>query len=501
MKITTNFIKQTKRHLSASGSILLPLALKWRLITVALCALAVSALPTITPSSVHAASLTISIPQNPLTVSVSANSNGGFSTASGTLKVSGDAAWGYTLTVKSGKNSLSSEEGNELKTIEKATSQVDFPVNHWGYMPNKLNSENNTQYLPGPTSAETTIDKTNTATDTTGTTYGFTLAAKVDATQPAGLYSGTFAFTATANIVKYDIKYECNDGVGCSSQVDNTTEKTVNLDKAPTKVGYNFKGWCSVETRDANCSSVKYDASSPYTLQNGDNDVTLYAMWELFKPTTMQNFNPVYCAQMKEHETIELEDVRDGNKYDVRKLKDNQCWMVENLRISDKTLTEEDSDVSEPFTLPKSSINGFNSATAVNVYVESDYYGGFYTWFTATAGEGKNNVSENVNYSICPKGWRLPTGGTGGEFEKLANLYGDTGATAAEALLSSKGPNFILAGCYLNNALANRGGWYWSSTIIDGSTYRLGLNDSAVFPLYSLVNSGFGDSVRCVVRE
>ena len=33
MKVTKNYIKQTKRHFCASGSILLPLAQKWRLVS------------------------------------------------------------------------------------------------------------------------------------------------------------------------------------------------------------------------------------------------------------------------------------------------------------------------------------------------------------------------------------------------------------------------------------------------------------------------------------
>ena len=430
MKITTNFIKQTKRHLSASGSILLPLALKWRLVTIALCALAASALPTIISSSAHATSLTISIPKNPLTVNVSANFNGGFSTASGTLKISGDAAWGYTLTVKFVKNSLSSEEGNELKTIEKATSQADFPVNRWGYMPNKLNSENNTQYLPGPTSTETTIDNSSSVT-TDGTEYTIALAAKVDATQPAGLYSGSFTFTATANAINYNISYDCNGVPGCIENTKGQTQEKITQlsSKEPTREGYNFLGWCTTQPTpdkysEDEClnSGKKYDKSSAFELTDSTNEVTLYAMWQkqlgfeevyaLNNKTQenghykMQDMTPEICEHVtipSEKSTVILVDIRDNNTYTVAKLLDGRCWMTRNLKIAGKELTKDDSDVDQ-FTLPERKLDGSSFASRQE-YNEADVYidpgteaghedfGGYYTWFAATAGSGNSSYA------------------------------------------------------------------------------------------------------------
>ena len=96
MKITTNFIKQTKRHLSASGSILLPLALKWRLVGV----VAICIPPAFGVQSAFAASLTLSMPST-LSVNVTPSTEGIFAKSkSGSISVTSDAYAGYTLTVK-----------------------------------------------------------------------------------------------------------------------------------------------------------------------------------------------------------------------------------------------------------------------------------------------------------------------------------------------------------------------------------------------------------------
>lgn len=103
--------------------------------------------------------------------------------------------------------------------------------------------------------------------------------------------------------------------------------------------------------------------------------------------------------------------------------------MVENLRLGQKgktmTLTSADSDVSANFTLPASAEANFTGTDNNAVFVSAEY-GGYYSWFTATAGTGKADMaSGNAASSICPKGWRLPTGGSGGEYEVMAKKYGN----------------------------------------------------------------------------
>lgn len=75
--------------------------------------------------------------------------------------------------------------------------------------------------------------------------------------------------------------------------------------------------------------------------------------------------------------------------------------------------------------------------------------GNYYSWSAATAGSGGSKVvstsgqselivSGTATGSICPKGWRLPTGGSSGEYAKLLQAYGyATTSTSGNISLTS----------------------------------------------------------------
>lgn len=195
--------------------------------------------------------------------------------------------------------------------------------------------------------------------------------------------------------------------------------------------------------------------------------------------------------------TKTLTDTRDNNTYTVSKLADGKCWMTQNLRIAGKTLTPTDSDVTTNYTIPASSISGFNTSDVSNVYVDSD--GGFYNWYTATAGTGTYALStngQNTTVSICPKGWRLPTGGNSGEFNTLYDNYNSSAA------LRSNPVNLTLSGYTDNSSRYSQVfyGVYLSSTVYSSYyPYTLHLNDSYVHPT-NHNDKYLGFSVRCIAR-
>ena len=196
--------------------------------------------------------------------------------------------------------------------------------------------------------------------------------------------------------------------------------------------------------------------------------------------------------------TKTLIDTRDNNTYTVSKLADGKCWMTQNLRIINKTITPTDSDVTSNYTIPASSINGFSSNDTSNAYVDSD--GGFYTWYTATAGTGTHDLSvdgQNTTASICPKGWRLPTGGSSDEFQALYNNYNSSSA------LRSNPVNLTLSGYVSSSSRNDQGsyGRYWSSTVNSRNyAYSLYLATSNVRPAYSY-DKNYGFSVRCIAKD
>ena len=261
--------------------------------------------------------------------------------------------------------------------------------------------------------------------------------------------------------------------------------------------------------------------------------------WVIEEPKTMQSVTSSDLATLmpNEGDATTLHDARDGQKYTIAKLADGKYWMTTNLNLAGgTTLNASDSNVPSDnyYTLPASSTSGFSSDTTAYVYnsgnttstcTGSGCYS-YYSWLAATAG-GKdssgNAVSTNgynAAYSICPKGWRLPTSTTSnasatsnnnwktGDFYALATAYGanlesdyyQSAATFYNNAGPGTTPNFLLAGNYGNGSFGNggSGGRYWSSTA-NSSTYAYYLSfDSG--GVYS-ANSGrrrFGYSVRCV---
>lgn len=238
-------------------------------------------------------------------------------------------------------------------------------------------------------------------------------------------------------------------------------------------------------------SQVGYDNST----SGLDSTDVQGALDELYQKTRnlypMQGFDKSILSTTGT--SAKVYDKRDGNIYTVMKLADGNVWMTENLRIANKTITSADSNVTSDFTIPASSISGFNAQDTNNTYVDSTY-GGYYTFYTATAGTGDTSLtSGNAPSSICPKGWRLPTGWTSGEVLTLYNNYNSSALMQGE-------PNFTLSGYVRDGSVDYQGssGNFWSSTVLNANrAYYLSLNSFSVFPAYD-VDKYVGFSVRCM---
>ena len=205
-----------------------------------------------------------------------------------------------------------------------------------------------------------------------------------------------------------------------------------------------------------------------------------------------------------------LYDIRDDNSYTIRKLADGNCWMTQNLTISGTTIDYTDSNLpgGASYTVPASSTDGWcttadesciNTANVLDANnSQHPEYGTYYSWKAATAGYGTySTTSGNVSYSVCPKGWRLPTGGTNGAFQDLYNKY-----NSASAMLSEAGPNFVLSGYRDGGSTHVQGsyGSYWSSKArSSGDAYHLRLGSSTVSPA-NLDSKYHGLTVRCVAQ-
>lgn len=210
----------------------------------------------------------------------------------------------------------------------------------------------------------------------------------------------------------------------------------------------------------------------------------------------MQTFNKSSLANVGDSAT--LIDARDGEKYTVKKLADGKVWMTENLRLINKTISNADSNLpaGETWTIPASSVSGFSAQNTNNAYLDSTY-GGYYSFYTATAGWGTNSVtSGNSPKDICPKGWRLPTGGSTGEFNTLYGQYNSYALMMGE-------PNFTLSGNVRNSSVSDQGsrGRFLSSTVRDANlAYYFLYSSNSVNPASS-ERKYYGFSVRCMAVQ
>ena len=210
---------------------------------------------------------------------------------------------------------------------------------------------------------------------------------------------------------------------------------------------------------------------------------------------TMQNFK---CTLLENvNDMMVIADIRDGSEYTVKKLADNKCWMTENLRTINKTISSRDSNLpeGETYTIPTNREASFNDTHNVEAAALDSNYGGYYSFYVATAG-WSNDTDRNMNSpkDICPKGWRLPTAGEGGEYNTMTGYYNTS------ALLQGV-PGFARSGFAYGGHVQYKGGIgsFWSGSVIDGSAYYLALYESS-YSISGDYSRYDGRSIRCVAK-
>ena len=218
----------------------------------------------------------------------------------------------------------------------------------------------------------------------------------------------------------------------------------------------------------------------------------------------MQDTTSTLCTTTPDKTAITLTDSRDGNTYSVTKLDDGKCWMTQNLKLVNKTITSADSDVTSSFIVkPSTEPSEWDNETDCVYYDSSTVSSAYYTWYAATAGTSDSN---DATKSICPKGWRLPTKV---EYENLLSKAGIGSNSAGVTKLMGNPYSFGMAGWiyfhsdkyesgnYLGDV--GSGGYYWSSTAYGSDrAYGLSFGSSSVRTSYDDRTNGF--SIRCIAK-
>ncbi len=246
------------------------------------------------------------------------------------------------------------------------------------------------------------------------------------------------------------------------------------------------------------------------TYYNPYTESTYAARKTLSNITTMQEMTTDICNNSALGQSNTLIDIRDNSTYTVARLSDGNCWMTQNLRIIDKEITPEDSDVIENFTIPPSALWASTNIDESHAYYDNDTdYGAYYNWYTATVGTGTSELTEgNAESSICPKGWHLPTSE---EFQNLYDKFPDaTWATINDrsgrwfgASSVSAGGALLLADGYMRtadglSANINLYGYYWTNASKDKTqAYSLRFNRKEL-TIDGNSRKSNGYSIRCL---
>ncbi len=241
--------------------------------------------------------------------------------------------------------------------------------------------------------------------------------------------------------------------------------------------------------------------------------------------TTMQEMSTDICNQVSTPTsannvpTLILDDTRGGgytntdsngaysNSYIIAKLGDGNCWMLQNMKLDlnvANSLTPNNSNVSSSWPATSALATSWikdsakpyywKGSTALNDKYQ-EKYGNYYNWCAATAGTCVD--SGEAKSSICPRGWRLPTGNkTSGQsgydysFNKLDAVQSGSWTSANDNGLS-KAPGrylgygfFPAAGRIENDSFSNIDsvGSYWSSTANDAMyAHCISMNSTLVY--------------------
>lgn len=295
-------------------------------------------------------------------------------------------------------------------------------------------------------------------------------------------YDANGGDTAPADTIKYEL-------------TDNTTTNITITSEVPTYGENTFLGWATT----ADAIVPEYKAGNTFT---ASFEQTLYAVWDQFDVAysnagktkdasgyfSMQDMTPEICAAVPTPATAEddvpissLVDVRDGFVYFVAKLMDGKCWMTQNLYYQIhlaqyKTLSPLTTDVRVPKEIVIN--NSWNNAYHNSEYSRGAFHydgkgnqqsgvpavgniqrhhvdGTIYSYSMAVTGLTEADVNAgNTTDSLCPRGWRMPMGGSNGvtgsqEDSEMGVLFNNYGVIHNRALEEGETLTHTMSPLYL----------------------------------------------------
>ena len=446
--------------------------------------------------------LAVAITPENLNLSITPTPSGALSADELNINVNTDNETGYVMSLASANETTDLTDVSTSNSIHSTAATTDNPAvlsaNTWGWYPDSLANNpggSNYQFAAIPSYDDPyTLKQTNTATSDSGDNIPVSIAANVDTSLPAGAYSNIITITTITNYVPRPIldvypttgwagdtiTLYSNDGfINVTSVTVGGTECTsINLvsqdelqcvlpDKAETNPdsdnGYNITVTASGTELDTHNFTIRYfNPSRTETASVSNTQIT---------NINMDTFTSIDCGSLSVGDIVSLTDERNGQTYRIKKMQDEKCWMVDNMKYKGEGITISNiGDGTEGITLNDTdgrynTVDGTNGAAISgtgtnwdkafynNPMVASYCYGDsiqssytkcgyLYNWYAATAGSGTYSVDTqgtNIADSICPTGWRLPS------------------ATSDDTSPTASGTSFVAADLAVLNASMNAG--------------------------------------------
>ena len=339
-----------------------------------------------------------------------------------------------------------------------------------------------------------------------------------------GIATGTATSGGTSNwamkltTVSGDYAPTLATGFNAYHAVPNEYTKVASLNSNTDAVsGSSFKSTYAVYISQAQAADT-YTGKVKYTVMHPSN--TDAPDWR----ENMQNLGSSSCTTTP----TQVKDIRDGHIYTIQRLLDGKCWMMENLDLGRTNLTTDltSSNTNLSTTITAAMFNSWKKTSGTGTFGAGELitltssntvngldtdptsgtpYGTLYNYFAASAGtiSGDNNSSD-AQYDICPAGWRLPTGGWSGDFQKLISQYGNSYASLRSSI-TENGVAFALSGYFTIDPVSQgRGGYYWSSSIDQDSDQTMTnfvIGDGpTVLPAGSMMRYQ-GLAIRCILKD
>ena len=473
------------------------------------------------------------------------------------VDVTTNNVYGYALTAKVGGTMAGASASNALVNggasfSSLATSDnlilADFGADTWGYTTASSINDNTTTYSGLLYDADTTINMT---TGMQGKPVGgypgtnstsFTIGASASESQLSGAYTNVISFTVVTNVATdftiNDLKYmqdfanlttgekasvltsmtegtsytltDSRDGTTytVALMADGNVWMTQNLDLLVGGTYTTESGVAPIVLTSENTDLNQYDT-------NGDGTGTTFTHYAYDSISGIITWTPTVSTLTGSPATISGTTVTGWRNSNTGPYlaEGGDTYSVQGTRYNSLSACE-------------------NNGTRTKAQCMHYHVGNYYNFTAAVAMSSTSAYTANntvMPNSICPKGWRLPNGLTDENSDGTADKASDfnylledyditgTGGTNGLDLVGGKSvgwatngsTNIGLAPLYfarsgrINFTSLNyfgNDGYYWSSTVRDGSNaYSLGYDSSDLYPAYQN-NRSYGRSVRCMLR-